>query len=422
MDASERQCVNWIATASLWVTLLVGGGAPVEAASGGDDSKPTEQADRDEGESNGNDSQQTDPASGDEAASDASGVSGWATSFQVSALPDALTERKLLVVAAGGRLNEAGAAAEFLRQSLEQAGAPLVMDQSNLGDVTDLSDQAIVETAGELPVEAILVVRVFGGGNGPNAVVSGYTPEGEALAGFNVRRGEALETDDTQGATQGISQETVDAIESTAESDDDHGGKSQKGRYSLNTYSTWRLTDEKKGDWYEGAAIYRQLDRPGLASTYETNRRRQRTTRWIGIGSGAAGLATAGVGLVMLQSAANRTYEYPECEQYELNKVEQSCRADKRRTETPGPIQHGRIITATGGVVAVVGAAVAGISLYADPHPLSASEMRQLIDRRQKNSEGKNSSEETAGRRGPGLSWSVTPTDAGLQGILRINW
>lgn len=428
MDASRRNRVSWIATASIWVTVLAGGGVPAEAAPGEDTSEQAERVAGDVVESGKDVSEQTERPSRGEAA-------GWATSFQPSAPPESLTDRKVLVVAAGGRFDEAQAAARQLRQALQEAGAPLVMDDSNLEDVADRGDQAIVESAGPLPVEAILVVRVFGGGDGPSAVVSGYTPEGDALAGFDVRRGEALESGDTRDAGRGVSQETVDAIESATRGEPP-GGR-QNGRWVVSTSRNWRLTDRKEGDSYEGADIYRHLDRPDLLDAYQSNRRSLRTTRWIGAGIGAAGLVTTGIGLLMMsgESAEDPTADgtnqqsYPECENREFESVERNCRAEKQSesgTSSTGsggsrPGRSGVSVAVGGGIAAAIGASFAIASLVDDPHPVSAEELARIA-RESDTGDAESGDESPQSARGPAVDWSIAPTNGGVQGSLRIRW
>lgn len=139
-----------------------GGTLPARGAPGEDSPDESEQADRPE----------TDRADSTETKDSEADAPDWATSFQVADLPDSLTDRKVLLVAAGGQLEEGRAAADALRQTVDETGAPLVMDSSNLGDVADRNDQGIVEAASNLPVEAVVVVRVFAAGETPNAVVS----------------------------------------------------------------------------------------------------------------------------------------------------------------------------------------------------------------------------------------------------------
>jgi hypothetical protein len=98
---------------------------------------------------------------------------------------------RFLVVAPGGPSAEAGTA---LVDALRQAAFPLIMTAESLGDVAALDDQAILGRAAALPVDAILIVRVFPGATPetPNVVVVAYDRAAHARGSLQAVAGGAL--------------------------------------------------------------------------------------------------------------------------------------------------------------------------------------------------------------------------------------
>ncbi len=382
--------------------------------------------------------------SGDESSGKQTETSGWPESFPPSELPGALTGRKLVVVEAGDRLDRARAAADALRSSLDEAGAPLVMDGSSLGDVSDQPDREIVEAASELPVEGVVVVRIFAGGGAPNAVVSGYGPDGVAVAGFSVRKGEPVEIDDDVSAGRGISQKTLDAIDS-AGGGGGVGSGSSRPRFVLSALPNWKVTDRKKGRSYKGAEIYRWLDRPELADQYESNLRTRKTFRWIGVGTGVAGLAVGGIGLVNSDgndttiSGQSTTGDppaiYPECEESDFDSVEQNCIAEKQGADEADSSPSSSsgdssrdsgipVVVITGGAIFVVGATITTLTMVGNPHPLSWHDLGKAAQQKaqEKASGGDTEIREEEASNDLDVGWSVAPTKGGWQGAVQIRW
>jgi len=169
-------------------------------------------------------------AFGQEAAPD------WATSFAPDALKTTIgvQEQGLLVVGVGSDSAEATAA---LRSGLDRAAvAPMIMDQSALGDVASLDDPAIVAKAAHLPVARVVVVRVYpGSGGGPaTAVVSVYQKEGAAVGGFAVKRGEVLAAMPAAVAASGARQSAMEAasnVGSTKQADRTAAIRSYESKY-----------------------------------------------------------------------------------------------------------------------------------------------------------------------------------------------
>jgi len=100
---------------------------------------------------------------------------------------------KLVVVEAGDASDSRSEAAAALSASLKAADkVKLVLPDDSLGDVDALDDAAIVDKAGSLPVELIVIVRVIDGDE-PTAIVTMYSKEGETMGGFTAAPGAPVE-------------------------------------------------------------------------------------------------------------------------------------------------------------------------------------------------------------------------------------
>ena len=94
------------------------------------------------------------------------------------------SELAVMVVRAGASSDTLNDAAESIGVALKSTDqVKLVMDDAALGNVSDLDDSAIVEKAGAIPVDRVVVVRVVDG-SPPTAIISMYSKEGEAKGGF----------------------------------------------------------------------------------------------------------------------------------------------------------------------------------------------------------------------------------------------
>jgi hypothetical protein len=159
----------------------------------------------------------------------------WSTTFEsetVAMKLEAPDERFVVVPAGEGNLEETQAATEALIAALREGEAEVVMDDQSLGDVAALDDDAIVEEAASLPVDRVIVVRVFPGGDGPpRAVVTMYAAAtSESVSGFTARRGTPVTTDDRQAdaeepdeddreesASAGVSKQTSETVTETTD-------------------------------------------------------------------------------------------------------------------------------------------------------------------------------------------------------------
>ncbi len=388
--------------------------AEAEASSDDDSDQPERASEASDSEA-GSEAKNDDDADGGE---ETSSPDGWAVSFEASSLPDELTDRKLLVAAAGNELEEAGVAASALRGALNEAGAPLVMDGDSLQEIAELGDQEIVEAATDLPVEAIVVVRVFVGGPTPTAVVAAYESGGEAITGFNVRKGESMGGDPSGGTSSGVSGGSVEGIESAPPETSDDGAQGRR-RFDFSTTDEWRLVDRQNDETYTGADIYLQLGYPEFADDYV---RRRRLNGWLvagGIFGTLLGGAGVGTGIAMLIPG-------PECESEEYGTGFENCPSSLGHQ----PVAGGYTIFFTGqlfigSVVTMIVGATRKI------HPVSVDRVEQMIKENSgphSETEGRaeGRSHRAARRRsGPGparIGWTIVPTDGGIHTGIGFRW
>src|SRR5262249_8399909 len=68
----------------------------------------------------------------------------------------------VIVVGAGARSSELSAASTALASALRASGkASQVQDDAHLGDLSELDDRGLVRRCRDLPVDEVMVVRVF---------------------------------------------------------------------------------------------------------------------------------------------------------------------------------------------------------------------------------------------------------------------
>ncbi len=142
-------------------------------------------------------------------------VPGWQASFEPATLSTYLDSEGLsvLVAAAGDRASDARPARRSLVAALRATGKTrAVLDEGPLGDLSGLDDAHVVERGRRLPVDVILVIRVFPGAEGqaPTAVVTSYSrATGATLSALTVQRGFPLEARNGGQALPSTAEESV---------------------------------------------------------------------------------------------------------------------------------------------------------------------------------------------------------------------
>lgn len=290
----------------------------------------------------------------------------WSDTFPAEAAASYFGGGSVLVAASGQGSVDLGAAARALEASLRASESiPLVIDGKGLGDLSDLGDEAIVQKASHLPVTRIAVVRVFAGtgGQAPSALVTIYGKDGAALAGFSAKRGAALAASaETAGA--GVNRGVAEAV-STFSGDSAKSRSAAAEEYdksfiwfqdlvAINIQNggvVGSTTIPYQGKYKKplaGSDFYEAIDRPDLASSYQT----RQIVRWSLMGVGYAGLIGGAL--------------YPVLATDDCSAADLDCDMSSKWIT-------GGVIMGGGLVLAVIGGAI-------NPHPIEATEARRLAD------------------------------------------
>jgi hypothetical protein len=167
----------------------------------------------------------------------AESAADWSASFgqgrAASYLLASPVKNPAVLVAGAGRERPTDGAVAALRKALA-SGARLVMDSRALGAIEDLDDAAIVKRAASLPVDVVVVVRVFASDRGKDsAVVTFFAKSGNVLSAFNVEAGAGAPTRSEQNGS-GVSTEAANAVSAVltnhneAAAPEDHRSPAQK--------------------------------------------------------------------------------------------------------------------------------------------------------------------------------------------------
>jgi len=250
---------------------------------------------------------------------------GWQSTFEARAVSSYLKGSNLKVVVAGVSSKEASAVAALTRTLRETSSVALAMPADALGKLDGLEDDAIVKKAQKLPVDRILVVRVFPSRDGgDSAVVSVYDKSGSVLGAFTGIAGEPM-AQEAAATSRGVSSETARAVDdlTRVSSTDTKALEEFEKRavftgdmmaVNMNTgmvVSSW--TNFYKGKYkepLEGAAFLDYVGKPELAAQY---RKVDSQKTWLRVGYWSALLAgetTFWWGFAKWAGASSAAYAY----------------------------------------------------------------------------------------------------------------
>lgn len=315
-------------------------------------------------------------------------VPTWSETFKGDELYKAMTGQRVLIATSTKEAQVAGAA---LNARLRVWRLPLIMDSSPLGDLAGLSDKEIVGRSSNLPIDRVVIVRVFGG---VDVVVTIYDKSGVPKSSFAGKRGSLIVMDAT--GPPSVSKEVVPPEAPTAKQlaleepvDDLPKRKSARLksfeknaiywsegiRVSINA---WRASAVKfgiarrgrHGARLRGASFYSAVGRRDLAAEY---RLRSGLKYGLGYGGGVAFVVVGtGMAVVTLLNGTDGIAENP---------------------------------VFIGGLVLVgVGSLGIAIASAVRTHPLQMNERRRLADEH-------NEDLLEALRLGPAdVTWTATPT------------
>lgn len=297
----------------------------------------------------------------------------WSQTMAWSALaPHLPRNQSRIVVVAAADDQQTGRAGLVLQTALRASGqVESVLEGDLLGSVESLSDQAIVQKAAGLPVDAVAVVRLLGTEEQPSAVVNFYTLQGDLLAGLSAPMGQPLSPSHEGPGASALDGERARSPRSTAkqlalqEYAEHFVGFVGFGPANAEvTATTLRSLDAYRGSLQrplQPAAFYTLMGHPEIGQAYTD---RLAYSRRLFIGSAVS----FGVGLAAVS-------------------ISGAAVAGSLGTPSEEDIQTRFRLGVAGICVGLVGNIVslsllgAGIARYLDRHPVPPSEVLRMGDR-----------------------------------------
>lgn len=295
---------------------------------------------------------------------------------------------KTIIAPAGENLEDAQMAASALQRALvESLKCEVAMADDTIGDLSTATDEEIVERSVQVGVIRVLIVRVFAeaGGKEWTAVATLYNEKSEVVAGLSRTREETIATDGDTTADEGVSTRTL-AIVDEVEKEAVKKIKKARGEYNRKYiwYESWYRYKKDTGTvvrrWIvpyqgkykkplKGSNFYKTLERPDLAREYRKR---------IGIIAGlvGGGAAVSGAGLSVFFTGYSKGRNADDCLEYGYNPASNlSCK--EKVSENEDISQKMKI---SGGIVAGAGLLIMSSALFVNPHPISTSDAREMVD------------------------------------------
>lgn len=282
----------------------------------------------------------------------------WSNSFPASAVASQLDLHPVAILVVAATL-EARPATEAIEAALRASGkARLVMDDSALGDLATLSDSQIVERSKGLPIDRVMVVRVFPREGRPStAVISLYDQDGHRKAGFAAEAGQPLQNKTAISAPQppssGLESKTAQELY-----DEKYIGFSDIQIFDADsgrTLEQWITPYQGKyRQPLETLAFFELVGRTDLVAAYQKRNRVR-----LSIGLGGAGLMVGGGGLIAWGLVGSCT------------KIDVAN--DRCLTRDSRPV-------IAGGALAGVGLAALLAATAVDPNPVDGPTARKIAD------------------------------------------
>lgn len=307
--------------------------------------------------------------------------SAWSTTLPADVLATYLdgAPARYLLVPAGSEAPELAQAEQALAAALRTSGkATLVMNAQALGPVAQLDDASIVQRGTGLPVDRVMVLRLFPDASGAltQAVVTLYDTNGQRQVSFSASRGTAL-APRPQAPEQKVatppppparpSKPGLDPVEQYEQQyigfDELVAIHGQTGAVMTRTTLPYEGKFKKP---LEGDAFYQKVGRQDLVQAYQD---KMTTKTVLGVTGGAAALVGAIVGINGI-AAKNE-----DCGSTTNYTNFQACfdRNSQRFDEKQKTFLTGMGISAAGLGLLMVG-------IFINPHPITPSEARELAD------------------------------------------
>ena len=243
----------------------------------------------------------------------------WSPAFPADAVATHLPGKalKLVVVGAGEPSDALTDALDALVAAARSADSvDLVMDAAALGDVSTLDDAAVVHKAQALPVDRVVVLRVFAAKSGATAAVSVYDKAGEAAGGFTATLAQPVKpAANAGGSAAGVA---VGAVMKDASSDKSAAlqefservvwfeGGNWVDSTSGAVVGTW--TQPYQGKYKEplnGREFYTTIGADDALADWDVNQRKARRNG--AITAGVSGVATLSLALMAKNASSYET-------------------------------------------------------------------------------------------------------------------
>ncbi|HVE82071.1 MAG TPA: hypothetical protein VND93_04465 [Myxococcales bacterium] len=336
-----------------------------------------------------------------------SGAVDWTATFPPEAMGSYVEAdaSAVLVAPAGDASADLAGAAKAVAAALRASGkAKLVMDESAIGATAGLSDEQIVQKCKALPVQRVVVVRVFPGADAarPSAVITFYDKDARAVSALAAEAGTPVAAREGK-AEGGISGSTLNAVGNVTQSRP--GDKNAQQKYDeqyiwfadltgVNQYGqvvgTWSFAYEGK---YQKLLTMDQLlikvGRQDLARDYAAKNSQKSL---LVITGGAALIASGGLlPLALLSACAAKSAQNYDCVRY-----------DWTNTALVGGL-------AAGGL----GLMIWGFGIKMPVEPVEVRKMADEYNQKLKRDLGLSAREREGG---PSLQISLAPTGLSLSG------
>lgn len=310
----------------------------------------------------------------------------WSGTFPADAVDSHLdgSDLKLVVVAGGDASEDLTAATDALAAALRNAGkVQVVMDATAIGDTAGLDDKTIVGKAENLPVDQVVIVRVFPGkADQFSAVVTAYAKDGSAKGGFSASSDKPLEGKAGGGSSVGAMDPGAAVSAVTRGSNDElqaqfdeylerrvwFQGMAAVSAQTGAVMSTWSVP--YKGKYKEplpGAKFYDYVGEPDIAKTV-------RTRKWVrgGVGLASTGLLVGGMTGLLRAAVSEDGFPDDDCWEIDNEAEQEECEDDydddyaDAEEEQKKKVRNMGILTGIGFVGIYV-----PLFIKADPTPVS---------------------------------------------------
>ena len=345
-------------------------------------------------------------------------ASPWVPSYEPAAVASYLDRQNaaVLVVTAGAPTDSSQAAEVALINALRAGGQTrLVMTGMSLAVQPTDRDDDLVKKANALPVDVVIVQRVFPGSSPSSpevAVATLYDKTGTPLGAMALTSGQPLQKREGarrqtagQDAVVGVLKEKTRPEKNDAPTNSTDPAKITFGLGAMVNVQTGQIVSTwvnlyQQGKPLNGARFYEVVGRPELAKSY-----RGRMGARIGLMAGG-GAVTLGGGLMALLTLS------PGCAVY--NAATFTC----VQTRTPSLVVPGLVVGGVGLVALMVGA-------FINPNPVGpqeAVELAQEYNRKLDATSEAPKTTKTTKKEAPSMSFALAPTAGGVSAAFAVKF